>query len=736
MSEDRHIRDLENAHLKEIITEIEKQRLTAGEGAENSAKAALSLQKEMAGEVRCAPADLFDLEDAIEAMQYQTAITQQAMTYQFRRDRAEILTRMAQSPYFARIDFREENQEAPEAIYIGGAGLTDSVSFDILIYDWRAPVATLFYDFETGPCGYLGPAVEIRGEMSLKRQFQIEAGKIVYMFDSSLSIQDEILRELLGKSTNHQMKAIVSSIQREQNQVIRNDQDRVLLVEGPAGSGKTSIALHRAAYLLYAHRESLRAEHILIFSPNHVFAAYIAAVLPELGEDNVVAGTFLDYFGGKLQGRYHLETMTQQLEAVSSGFSDAGRHEAMSFKASSHFLELLEAYAVSLEDGKGLGFKDILYDGEVVISAKECRRLFGEDYCFLPYGKRLAKLGNRIRYLLEQCYQSRLALLKADEKLTDAVKRAALKEAKAERQHLETEIDDITHSDAVSLYAGLFREPGSIPAEVAGVTLTELDGGLILYEDCGPIAYLSAVLGLIAPDNEIKHVIVDEAQDFTVTQFAVLRKIFPEASLTILGDTQQVLHPYGNRAGFGGIAAVFGEEQVHRLTLTKSYRSSQEIALFCAALLTAAVPGETLCRPGNKPKLIEVAAGRLWDRIAADIQTLQGRGQRLIAVICKTGARCKAAKQGLDPFLEADLISNQHEVYRGGVVVIPAYLAKGLEFDAVLVPFAGAADYGEEERGLLYTICTRALHELYLYPGEPISPLLEPIDTDLYERES
>lgn len=278
MITDKNVLVSENIYLTEVVNEIKNQLNKGINDAGSFKKEAIELQKTMWEEVRCAPTDLGDLDAPAQLWQYQVDISNQARKYKRSTDIVGRLEKMLKSPYFGRIDFKEEGEEAAEKIYIGIYNLGKEDSMEILVYDWRAPISGMFYDYETGPSGYDCPVGRINGQMLLKRQYKIENERILYMFDSSLRINDEMLQEMLGKSTDNRMKTIVMSIQKEQNSVIRDDRNKVLVVQGPAGSGKTSIALHRAAFLLYKYRENIKSENILIFSPNHVFEDYISNV--------------------------------------------------------------------------------------------------------------------------------------------------------------------------------------------------------------------------------------------------------------------------------------------------------------------------------------------------------------------------------------------------------------------------------------------------------------------------
>ncbi len=744
MITDKEIWDYEKNRLQRVMGEIELQLENGINSAKNFKKEAIQLQKEMWEDVKCTPTSLFDLEDATQIWQFQMSIANQARKYKFSHDMVSRLERMHHSPYFGRIDFLEDGEANEEQIYIGIYNLSTS-SREILVYDWRAPISSMFYDFETGLCGYDCPAGRISGQMLLKRQYKIENRNIVYMFDSSLSINDEMLREILGKSTDTRMKTIVTSIQREQNMVIRNNQDRILIVEGPAGSGKTSIALHRAAYLLYKYRESLKSENILVFSPNHVFEDYISNVLPELGEENVRRSTFADFFENIFDGKYGLETMNQQMEFILSGNPNKTRLDSIRFKSSVHFLTILIKYVQYLEAGMNLKFNDLLYDGELVISAEDIYRLFREDYRKFPYVQRLEKLRQRLIYLVDQHEEDRVRD-SINEQNSEEERRLADVKAKAEYEQLKSDIIRVTALDIHLLYKDLFSELETLVQPDAedfenlrniGVyTVCQLEKDIINYEDVAPFIFLTTVLGPVKNTKTIKHIIIDEAQDYTAIHYEIFRKVFEYCNMTILGDVNQSVNGYMNIGSFDTLTKIFNPNSTKSISLLKSYRSSKEIADFCKEILKSQNDSEQLNRHGNKPKIIKVDKNNLCRRVADDISKLKAKGHKLIAVICKTAGQCEAMYKSIHSLIDIELISNQNEEYQGGVVIIPSYLAKGLEFDAVLVHSIEDKDYSKaEEQRLLYTVCTRALHELYLYYFDNMSDFIKRINEDYYTME-
>lgn len=751
MITDKKTWDYEKTYLERVINEIKLQLDNGVNAVSNYKKEAIELQKQMWEDVRCAPTGLSDLEAPTQIWQYQQEISNQARKYKFSHEKVNRLEKMYKSPYFGRIDFVEDGEENAEQIYIGIHTLSKNNNLEILVYDWRAPISSMFYDFEIGLSSFDAPAGTINGQMLLKRQYKIENSNIAYMFDSSLNINDEMLREILGKSTDARMKTIVTSIQREQNAVIRNSQNRILIVEGPAGSGKTSIALHRAAYLLYKYRESIKSENILVFSPNHVFEDYISSVLPELGEENISRSTFADFFGNMLEKKYRIETMNEQMEYVLSGYSNKTRLSCIKFKASLQFLTILKKYVQQLEDGVNMKFAELTYNDTVVISEDEIYQLFRKDYSTFPYMKRLEKLRQRLFYLLDQCEEKRVReLLEKDSNekdlTTEEEKVSANQKAKAEIEPVKDKIIQMTSYDIFLIYKDLFRHIESFAEHFdkqeienfrsLGIyTIRQLEQGIINYEDAAPIIFLKTALDSISDTKSIKHVIIDEAQDYTVVQYEIFKKVFAHCNMTILGDVNQSVNGYMNIGNFDRISDIFDMKDTKSISLTKSYRSSKEIADFCKEILMSENTPEQLNRHGSKPKIIKADEGNINRRIADDIIELKSRNHKLIAVICKTAGQCEALYKSISSYVDISFISNQNEVYKGDVVIIPSYLAKGLEFDAVLVYSIEDRDYsGEEDRRVLYTVCTRALHELYLYYFDNLSGFIKGIGEEFYTK--
>ena len=751
---DKKIWDFEKANLERVVNEIKIQLDNGINAASNYKKEAIEMQKRMHEDVKCTPTSLFDLDGAAQAWLYQADIANQARKYEFSYNMINRLERMYQSPYFGRMDFIEDGEENAEQIYIGIHSLSIGNTLEILVYDWRAPISNMFYDYEIGLCSYECPTGSIHGQMTLKRQYKIENQNIIYMFDSNLRIDDEMLQEILGKTTDNRMKTIVTSIQREQNNVIRDDKHKILIVQGAAGSGKTSIALHRAAYLLYKYRESIKSENILVFSPNHVFEDYISNVLPELGEENIQRCTFVDFFGSALDPKYKIETMNEQMEYILSPYFDEARIRSIKFKASLSFLSILKNYVQYLENGSGIKFIDLIVNGNPVISAQDIYTLFRVDYSSIPFAKRMEKLRQRLFYLLESYEEEQIKEILENNLLQENClsvkeqKAAASQKVRTGFESIRNDILQMTSFDVCLLYSNMFRNMESFAQfaheqgfedinDIATYTTRQLQSNIINYEDIAPILFLESALNTCSNTKSIKHVIIDEAQDYTAIQYEIIKKAFEHCKMTILGDLNQSVNAYMNIGSFDIISSIFNMKDTINIPLTKSYRSTKEISDFCKGLLMHQDHSEQLNRHGCKPRIVKVDKSNLSRSIADDIMRLKAKGHKLIAVICKSASQCEALYKSIVSYVDISLISNLNEAYRVGVVIIPSYLAKGLEFDAVLVNSIEDTDYSkEEDRRVLYTVCTRALHELYLYYHDNLSDFVKKMDTDFYTNDA
>ncbi|WP_411681933.1 RNA polymerase recycling motor HelD [Clostridium thailandense] len=723
---------IENEWLELVLKEAQRQLEEKLDYKDRFKKDALETQKEMWEELGSVSV-INGLEQVVSFMGFIDRMKYQKRNHEITRRLQEKYARMLQSPYFGRIDFFEKGEEKAEKYYIGTSNLINE-DYDFLIYDWRAPSSSMFYDYEIGKAAFKCAEGTIEGDLTLKRQYKISKGKMEYMFDSNLKIDDEILQEILGKTTDSKMKTIVTTIQREQNKVIRNEESKNLIVQGPAGSGKTSIALHRIAYLLYKHREKITPQNIVIFSPNQIFNDYISTVLPQLGEDNMLQTTFKEYMHKALGDRFIKEDYSSMMEFILTSkqfWNYEIRIRNIKYKSSLEFIEVLKRHAESIEKA-GRSFKDIVFGDKLIVSSKDLEELYYKDYINLPLKRRLDKIRERILFLLDPYKKERINEIYEELWNTGSfidekeVNEKAAASACKETKHIYKEISRVTDFDLLDIYKKLFE---NLAPEIKNYTLKNLDSKLLNYEDQVPMLYLKGVFGDLPKTTDIKYVVIDEAQDYTPLQYEIFYQLFRHANITMLGDLNQSINPFMNVGDYSKIAHIFPQDNTCIINLTKSYRSTMEITEFSRKLLNHKVNDEYVERSGDKPTVLGLFdKNSINERVIKDIEMYKAKGYKSIGIITRTIKEADRVYSFLKNKTEVKALTKDDDEYMNGSLVIPAYLAKGLEFDVVIIYNAGNENYSsEEERLLFYTACTRALHKLNIYYAGKLTPLLEEI---------
>ena len=702
--------------------------------------------------------DTFDdyLETIIGLRQQAQDLSVSQSTHRHAYNKLSALRRMKDVPYFGRIDFTEEGDSATENVYIGISTLMDPSGEDILIYDWRAPISSVYYDFPPGAAEYMTPEGLIRGIVEKKWQYIIRGGALQSMFDTSLTIGDEILQQVLGKVTDKYMHSIVATIQREQNMIIRHDTGRLLIVQGAAGSGKTSAALQRIAFLLYKYRERIKADQIILFSPNRMFNSYVSNVLPELGEENMQQVTFQEYLDHRLGKTFRVEGPYEQLEYVLTAGKDPSyetRLAGIRFKTSAPFFEKIKAYRQMLESS-GMLFKGIFFREKPIVTAEQMtERFYGNDTSLRFYSrleklaewlnKQAAEFGKRewskpwveeeIELLSNEEYNEAYTYLRKKRGSEDyEINRKDLGRYIVQRKlkPLRKRIRRLQFVDITGLYKQLFADSlvikGETPEkwkEIGLLTLKMLEDGKLFYEDATPFLFLKELIQGFQTNIDIKHVLIDEAQDYSPFQFEFLKRLFPSAKMTVLGDFNQAIFAHASETDdFDMLTSLYGADDTEVINLTRSYRSTKPLVEFTRGLVSGGeriIPFE---RDGEKPVLTIVKDhAELHQRIASQVADLRAQKFETIAILCKSAAESKAAFEALSGVEDIKLVKSGSIEYEQGVVVIPAYLAKGIEFDAVIIYDASEGVYGDESlRRLFYTACTRAMHYLQLFSvGEP-----------------
>ncbi|MFN3579789.1 MAG: HelD family protein [Pseudomonas sp.] len=606
------------------------------------------------------------------------------------------LLKLMRSPYFGRFDFRRDGEDQDMPVYIGVHHFRDEAARETLVYDWRAPISSMFYDFETGPAHYQAPAGEVAGQLGLKRQMRIREGVLEFVLESGVNIVDDVLQDELSRASNDEgMKNIVATIQRDQNAIIRNDDAHTLIIQGVAGSGKTSIALHRIAYLLYRFKDTLSSDDILIISPNRVFADYIGNVLPELGEEQVAEIGMEDLAAELLDHQYRFQSFFEQTSALLEK-DDEVLKARISGKASLEFLRKIDAFVEHLEASS---FQ--------AVDWRTGRKIVPDWFFAETWQKhRGTALTERIARVLSAA-QSQIGIHYNYDLRTD--ERQSLREA------IRGMVRKVTLRQA---YQGLFEWMGQ-------PELFKASGGKLEYADVFPLIHLKMRLeGINNLRRRVKHLLIDEMQDYTPVQYSVLDRLF-SCRKTVLGDATQSVNPYTSssaeqiRQGLQSAASV---------KLTKSYRSTWEIMQFALAI-SPNPELEAMKRYGEPPRVVECKRpAQMVAHLRDEIEAFSNSDHHSLAIIAKTQKQAARLHKSLaDAGFGARLLDASSAGFSSGVLICTAHLAKGLEFDRVLIADVSAGNYRTEmDRNLLYVACTRAMHRLTLYTvGEPSAFLPE-----------
>ena len=602
--------------------------------------------------------------------------------------------KMQDSPFFGRVDFRYDGDEEAETFYIGIGNLSESAGSLPLVYDWRAPVSGLFYDYDKGPASYEAPSGIFEGEVTSKWQYKIRKGKMLYEFESDVKIDDEILGAELGSNGEVQLKNIVRTIQKEQNEIIRNTKDKIMVIQGAAGSGKTSVALHRIAYLLYHDRENLKSSNVLILSPNGVFADYISHILPELGEENIREMSF-DLFAyrelkeivGDCEDRY------DQIERT---VLNPKIQEICREKQSPEFVSKLDGFVLRLED-ELMNFRDVEYRG-CTLSEKEIIDLFYFKFLDVPL---LSRMHSVAEYFIDQVETLR------DRDLSDEEREEVME---CFRSMYETR-------DCYVLYSRFLEKEGYRP-----LPHCQIEKRRLRYEDVYPVLYLKYTLYQCRNHHGIKHVVVDEMQDYSWIQYLLIHKMFP-CRMTILGDKAQTMEDETQDV-LKFLPKIFGKD-IRKIVMNRSYRNTMEVAQY-ANHLTGIEDMELFERHGEP--VDERTFSSTEEALETVLEKWLNRREEFEteALIFLTEREAEHAFLYIEKRLKeiASEAENQlcymnrdSQSFKKGLTVTTFYLAKGLEFDQVFGIFEEDRESGLQCQAK-YITATRALHELHMYMTE------------------
>lgn len=710
----------EEKRLAQTISLAEEQLKQAKEAADKKKSEIIEAKKDVRENTEHGITSLYTsdgFEALVELSQYINPVTDKIIDYEEEEHKILLLEKMIKSPYFARIDFKFDDEDEFEKIYIGRSSLRKNSYQEMYVYDWRSPIASIFYRFMTGEAFYDAPCGRVTGELNLKRQYEIKNGKLEYFFDSDVQIVDEFLRQLLSQNTTAKMKAIVETIQHEQDVVIRDMENDLLMVQGVAGSGKTSIALHRAAYLMYQGLQTkLSANNIMIISPNSIFEQYISNVLPELGEDNVISSVFEDILSALLIGR-KIQSRNDFLEnlIVNSKYKEISRN-SIEFKTSSFFREILDQFLIDIPR-QWIEFEDVYYEGKCVVSGQILKdKILGRPET--PLGIKLEQLED---YILEQIFGTGKG-----------------RGHKEEKNLIKQEIQKFIKIDIVELYKILFSNEAYFYSLLQNSNLSQgiksiweytrenLEADRLYYDDAIAIAYLYLKIYGTNKYKNIKQVVIDEAQDYYPLQYEIFNLLFSNAKFTILGDMKQTLAKKEDISFYEQIQKILNKKKSSLIMLDKSFRCTNEILNFSLKFIEKSSQIKSFNRNGDSPKVYIADNSEIFiDEIVKEIKLCQEKGFQSICLICKTEKNSIYLFNKIKHKLDIQLIKNGSVSDLQGVFILPVYMSKGLEFDAVLICDADSQNYhDEDDKNLLYVACTRALHKLSLFCENEVSPLI------------
>ncbi|GKQ42419.1 DNA helicase [Companilactobacillus sp. RD055328] len=767
MSEDNQ-KQLEQKRLDEVVSKVKISQVRMQESIERAKEDIEGIHETFNDDVHVGLGDdSISMDSALSIHQQQQMLDERNNSWQQSKQRLEVLKRLEKTPYFARLDFEEPGEGGRETVYIGMSSFTDTDDEDnFLIYDWRAPISSIYYDGNLGEVEYETPDGMQSVDLFLKRQFLVDNGKIKSYFDTQETIGDQMLLEVLDDKSSTHMKSIVTTIQREQNKIIRDTDSQLLFVQGAAGSGKTSAILQRVAFLLYRYRKNLSSSQVVMFSPNQLFNDYIEDVLPEMGEQNMVQMTYLQYVARRLPN-IKVEDLSQQFKDN----TDASRKNINRFVSDTKFFNLITKYSELLSK-TGISFRDIKRDGEVVISKERIAEIyysFGDQY---RLSNRLDATRDKMTRILNSKIGSEIrskwvseaieSLSKEELQTLYATADQEFKSSDAEQKFLAKKIVNFAYQNVrkkikrnrfFNISGNYINFLNAVPqiTDLSKYEITEsqwqdyvedfktsLKNKKMSMTNITPYLYLyDLVLGRHG-DLNMRFMFIDEIQDYTPFQLAYLKFNFPKARYTMLGDLNQSIFTKDNsQTLLSRVEKLFDKDSTRVVQLTHSYRSTKQITEFTRALLTNGQKIEPFNRDGDVPNIF--VDKNEDSAISSVIKQLKVNDQRgdTTAIIAKTLDDAVALTNLLkDKDESVTLIKSENQRLAEGNLVIPSYLAKGLEFDAVIVWDASKDKFDEDEQQLIYTIASRAMHTLTISAIGEISQLIKKVPTEFYKLEN
>ena len=762
-----NIKQQEQQHLDDVIYKIKVAETSLEKKIKSTKKDVKDIYANFNNDVRLKTSTYSGMMDtAMSIRQQEQMLSERENRQEHAARELGTLNKLEGNPYFARIDFHETGEKRSETIYIGMASFTDKPDH-YLIYDWRAPISSIYYNGGIGDVTYMTPDGEQTVNVKLKRQFQIENSKIKTVFDTEEVVGDQMLLDALSNRSDTKMKSIVTTIQKEQNQIIRDTNSELLFVQGAAGSGKTAAVLQRVAYLLYQYRGNLHSGQIILFSPNQLFNDYINQVLPELGEQNMVQMTFYQYSSYRLPS-LKVETLAQrfdeQIEERAQKIND--------IKGSLDYFKAVSAYANHLNK-EDMRFRNLMFNGSVMFPKEKVEEIyysFNENYNLRnrldATKEKLLKMLNRkihvemrkkwvedavqtlSREEIQQMHQKgeQEEILDSDKEFKFLARQIVVKAfSKLHRQIIRNHFLSINNQFVHMLRScpqivdlGHYGLDETQWKEDIKATVGRLKQGRLSLADASAYLYLYDLMTGKRGDKDIRYLFIDEVQDYSAFQLAFLKFSFPRAKFTLLGDLNQAIFTHENsRKLLDELSTMFPADKTRVVQLTKSYRSTEQITNFTKHLLTNGEEIVPFNREGELPHIY------VEDGVDAAVETVKRQAEinlndhETTAIIGKTLKECEMLTNKLaETGVRATLIRTENQRLVKGIIVVPSYLAKGLEFDSVIMWDASSDCYGDErDRQLVYTICTRAMHRLTIIATHDLSPLFERVPESEYVME-
>ncbi|OFA09463.1 helicase IV [Lentilactobacillus sunkii] len=752
---------IEQVRVDHVVSKIEKKIISTDDELNRAHAETKKVQQTYSDNTSV---NYFEVDDRIETsaelQQQRGLVSRLTENESILKNQLSTLKDLKKSPYFGRIDIQDDDEDETEKLYIGIASLENDDG-EFLVYDWRAPISSVYYNGTLGDVNYETPMGTQQTNLKKKRQFQIVDGKIRNMFDTNETVGDEMLQSALGEQTDEYMQNIVATIQHEQNDIIRDTKSNLLVVQGVAGSGKTSAILQRIAFLLYHSRDTLEADQIILFSPNKLFSHYISEVLPSLGERNMRQVTFDEFIDNRLKG-LNVQSLFERYE-TDGNLSDQQRY-IRGFKESAKFMDEVQEYCDNLQPSQ-IFFSDIIFNESTFFSKQEIQSIFDSfpkaakiyDRFLHTKNELIKRLKRRIDDETKEDWVNDEIDQLSNEKYHDLLAGKELGEFQnedAERFYIARKIvshrlrvvyDAIFNDnffDAYMQYADFLKTvdlPQSIETPQWQQSVDEFNHSIefhaIKLDDCAPLLYMRDYMCNSGQNNTMKYLFVDEMQDYSVAQLKYLRYAFPQTKWTLLGDSEQALFKDVEQPEeiLNKLNAAFHVRRSRLISLMRSYRSTLPITTFAKSILPNGDDIEAFNRPGDIPELV-LAAGfadgiKQLRKIVGD----QRKQYATLAVLTKNMAEAEQVYQKLHSLGDVTLLQDADRTLPKGILVLPIYLAKGLEFDSVIAWDTSEKNYPDESLlGTLYTIITRAMHQLTLISLGDVTPLIA--DQSLTDR--